>query len=199
MDYGRGIVIAKIRIIGGKWRGRKLFSPDVKELRPTTDRVRETVFNWLMQDVEGASCLDLYAGTGALGWEALSRGAQFVTFVEKDKKLSMQLKQHQVALDVTQTSKVYYQDSTIWLKKNINSKPFDIIFIDPPFSHDIYPILNSLNNKQYLHEQTVLYIEQGQALDVANLPGNWDIMKQKNTGQVHYYLVQNKEGVWKSS
>ncbi len=199
MDYGRGIVIAKIRIIGGKWRGRKLFSPDVKELRPTTDRVRETVFNWLMQDVVGACCLDLYAGTGALGWEALSRGAQFVTFVEKDKKLSMQLKQHQVALDVTQTSKVYHQDSTIWLKKNINSRPFDIIFVDPPFSHDIYPILDSLNNKQYLQDQTLLYIEQGQALDVANLPGNWDIMKQKNTGQVHYYLVQNKEGVWKSS
>jgi len=199
VDYGRGIVIAKIRIIGGKWRGRKLFSPDVKELRPTTDRVRETVFNWLMQDVVGACCLDLYAGTGALGWEALSRGAQFVTFVEKDKKLSMQLKQHQVALDVTQTSKVYHQDSTIWLKKNINSRPFDIIFVDPPFSHDIYPILDSLNNKQYLQDQTLLYIEQGQALDVANLPGNWDIMKQKNTGQVHYYLVQNKEGVWKSS
>jgi len=152
-----------------------------------------------MQDVVGANCLDLYAGTGALGLEALSRGAQCVTFVEKDKKLSMQLRQHQAALDIEQVSKVYHQDSTIWLKKNINHKPFDIIFIDPPFLHDIYPILHSLNNKQYLHDQTLLYIEQGQALIIENLPENWEMIKQKNTGQVHYYLVQNKEGAWKSS
>ena len=173
--------------------------PDVAQLRPTTDQVRETVFNWLMQDVRDASCLDLYSGTGALGLEALSRGAQFVTFIEKNKKLSAQLKQHQVALDITKKSKVYNQDSTAWIKKNLNEKPFDVIFIDPPFSHEIYPILASLNSSQFLHEKTLLYIEQGKALDQSLLPSNWEVLKQKNTGQVYYYLVQNREAVWKSS
>ena len=108
----------QLRIIGGEWRGRKLRFPDVPNLRPTPDRVRETIFNWLMPVIHGARCLDLFAGSGALGLEALSRGASYTTFVDSHKKATQALKSHLDLLDVNERAEVIQNDSIKFLKND---------------------------------------------------------------------------------
>lgn len=181
----------KIRIIGGKWRGRNLNVLNSPLLRPTPDRVRETLFNWLMYDINGARCLDLFAGTGALGLEALSRGASELIFVEKDQKLAQQLLKILKELSVATLTQVVIEDAVAWLEKaQATIKPFDIIFLDPPFASSLLTsILNLLANGSLTLPTTKIYIESPQPLKKEELPVNWQILKQKNAGEVAYHLI----------
>lgn len=199
MDYSRSRAIATIRIIGGKFRGRKLNTPDVQQLRPTTDRIRETLFNWLMLDIVDAYCLDLFAGTGALGVEALSRGAKAVTFVEQNTKLCQQLHEHLQLLDCQRQAQVIQKDSIKWLQNTTHKKPFDIIFLDPPYSFDYLALLDTLSKSTCINSDTLVYIEQGKGLLGDQLGDQWQIIKQQKSGQVYYYLCKQGEGLWKSS
>ena len=125
----------QLRIIGGEWRVRKLHFPDAPNLRPTPDRVRETIFNWLMPVVHGARCLDLFAGSGALGLEALSRGAAFITFVDSHKKVTQALQAHLDLLNANDNTEVLQMDSVQFLKNT--SQAYDVVFLDPPYHLDL--------------------------------------------------------------
>ncbi len=129
-----------IRIIGGKWRGRKLSVPNAPGLRPTPDRARETLFAWLGHDLDGARCLDLFAGAGALGFEALSRGASHCTFVELRSMVANNLSAQLDALSTASIAQVVRADARRWLKANAAAniaQPFDIAFLDPPFDSSL--------------------------------------------------------------
>lgn len=121
----------QVRLIGGKWRGRRLNFTATQQLRPTADRVRETVFNWLMHDIEGARCLDAFAGSGALGLEALSRGAAFVVFIDHHASVQCTLQKLLAELEVThEQAHVCKKDTMQWLRR-ASQTPFDVIFLDP--------------------------------------------------------------------
>lgn len=160
-------------------------------MRPTADRVRETLFNWLMHDIVSAHCLDLFAGTGILGLEALSRGAAFVSFIEQDKVLTQHLKGLLQHLTVTaEEMEVISSDALYWLDKQSAAKRYDIAFVDPPFAFDIYPILNKIAENKIMNENAIVYIEQGEALVPEHLPKSWHLYKHQKNGQVHYHLIR---------
>ena len=123
----------KIRIIAGQWRGRRLPVMELDGLRPTTDRIRETLFNWLMNDIRGQRCLDAFAGSGALGWEALSRGAAQVVFLEQHSEIVAQLQQQCTLLDTQANCQIIQADSCHWLQQP-PSRLFDVVFLDPPYT-----------------------------------------------------------------
>ena len=179
-----------IRIIGGSWRGRKLSVLDAPGLRPTPDRIRETLFNWLQSVVIGARCLDLFAGTGILGFEALSRGAAFVTFCEKNRKVALQIKEQ---ADVFKTSdyELSMQDAYQWLSKTQNA-PYDIIFCDPPFhqewSSKLFPFLCE---NRLVHENTWIYLETEQK-EALSLPPGWEIFREQKAGEVFCRLIRRQ-------
>lgn len=178
-----------VRIIGGRWRGRKLTFPTADELRPTHDRVRETLFNWLMHDIVGASCLDLFAGSGALGLEALSRGATHVTFVDADSDVTYSIEQHLKMLEASAQATVL---TGPYDKVNLSQNRYDIIFLDPPFYKTDYSALLSWCELQpWLLPDTKLYIEKPTAasLDIAS---NWEQSRHKSTSTLDYYLLQHK-------
>ena len=178
----------KIRIIGGDWRGRRLPVPNIEGLRPTGDRIRETLFNWLMADVAGAHCLDLFAGTGALGLEALSRGAATVTFVEKHPQATKVLSANLNNLQAT-NGKLVNQDACRWLDDAVPKPPYDIIFLDPPFAANLWqPVLDTLAACHLLQPGGLVYIEQPKRVQV-QLPDGWQQLKHKTTGQVSCSLV----------
>lgn len=131
----------QLRIIGGEWRGRKLHFPDAPNLRPTPDRVRETVFNWLASMIHGARVLDLFAGSGALGLEALSRGAAFTTFVDSHKKVTQTLQEHLALLNAKDKAEVLSMDGVKFLSHakflNTEAKVYDLVFLDPPYHLDL--------------------------------------------------------------
>ena len=180
---------SQVRIIGGDWRGRKLeFPANVQQLRPTPGRIRETLFNWLSYDIQGARCLDLYAGSGALGVEALSRGASEVIFVESDLKSSRLLEGnlHRLGSD----AKVYTMDARRFVRQ-IGGE-WDIVFLDPPYRHGMLPqILRLLAEHNCLAENALIYIESERELDDLKLPPGWHYLKQKKAGQIKYYLASN--------
>lgn len=147
-----------LRIIGGEWRSRKLEFKDAPNLRPTPDRVRETLFNWLQGKVHGAHCLDLFAGSGALGLEALSRGAKEVVFVEKIAHVASQLEANLNILSAAANSPVIKTDALSYL--NNSKQAFDIIFLDPPFRQDFLPdVLSIILDKKLLSENGLIYLE----------------------------------------
>jgi 16S rRNA (guanine966-N2)-methyltransferase len=180
---------SQIRIIGGDWRGRKLeFPVTVKQLRPTPGRIRETLFNWLAYDIKDARCLDLYAGSGALGVEALSRGASEVIFVESDIKSSRLLEGnlHRLGSD----AKVYTMDARRFVRQVEGQ--WNIIFLDPPFKHGmLQQILRLLHEHNRLAKDGLVYIESERELDDLKLPPEWRYLKQKKAGQIKYYLATN--------
>lgn len=182
-----------LRIIGGSHRGRKIRFPDAKDLRPTPDRVRETLFNWLQGDLPGSRCLDLFAGSGALGIEALSRGAASVTFVEVDRSASQSIKNNLDTLGLDQGT-VFHADANKWLAlQSDETGVYDVVFLDPPFSDsDPYRLCNLLLNGNLLADPFILYIESGTLLDPSLMPRGWNVSKHKKAGQVHYYLVTGK-------
>lgn len=197
----------KLRIIGGKWRSRVLPVVDLPGLRPTTDRVRETLFNWLQDDISGARCLDLFAGSGALGFEAASRGAASTTMLEVQSKASAVLAENIKTLKADNIQLVR-QDAITWLNagglknheltnngsENSASQPFDIIFLDPPFDSDLLEqACDLLERQQCLSEHAYIYLEMDDKQSLPVLPVSWSIQKEKKAGQVRYYLVQRSE------
>jgi 16S rRNA (guanine966-N2)-methyltransferase len=177
----------QLRIIGGEWRGRKLGFPDVEGLRPTTDRVRETLFNWLAPVIHGARCLDLFAGSGALGLEALSRGAAGVTFVDTDRQAVQSLKEN-LSLLKDERGAVIQDGALSFLTSE--PQPFDIVFLDPPFRKALLqPCLEQLCNDGWLVENARIYIEVEQELGEPELPEGWELVRSKQAGQVIYGLA----------
>jgi len=183
----------QLRIIGGEWRGRKLRFPDVPNLRPTPDRVRETVFNWLAPMIHGARCLDLFAGSGALGLEALSRGAGFSTFVDSHKKATAALKSHLDLLKANGHSndraEVIQMDGVKFLKTEATH--YDLVFLDPPYHLDfMQKVIPLLESHGWLSDNAMLYLEIEKRQALPELPENWKQLKDKTAGEVNYYLFQ---------
>lgn len=187
-NKSQGGNLNKLRIIGGQWRGRKLDFPSVEGLRPTTDRVRETVFNWLSPYLAGSECLDLFAGSGALGFEAVSRGAAHTTLVELDRNAYQYLLRNKEILQSTELH-IENKNAIEWLESN--NKQYDIVFIDPPFNKGIVEeCLNKL--KPQLKENALIYLEMGKKEPLPTLPDNWTVIKEKTAGDVCYRLIQQQ-------
>ncbi|MDH5357223.1 MAG: 16S rRNA (guanine(966)-N(2))-methyltransferase RsmD [Gammaproteobacteria bacterium] len=182
----------EIRLIAGRWRGRKLTFPDLEGLRPTPDRVRETIFNWLQARIGGARCLDLCAGSGALGFEAASRGAEQVTMVE----LSTQaVKQLQANCQLLAADNCRVENKTAQQFLNQSSDQYDIVFIDPPYQADLWTVLaDQLVYEGCLAENAQIYIECPSKGDLPTLPEHWQLIKDKKAGEVRYCLYQNTIG-----
>lgn len=177
-----------IRIIAGNWRGRKLPVHDIAGLRPTTDRVKETVFNWLMNDVRASHCLDCFAGSGALGFEALSRGAASMTMVELDPTAAKQLQQNLELLNADNAN-VVKSDCLSYLQQQSQQQPFDLVFIDPPFRQGLAEkVCHLLEDKGLLSPSALIYVEVESELAQLSLPENWQQRKEKTAGQVRYSL-----------
>ncbi len=177
-----------VRIIGGQWRRRLLHFPDAEGLRPTPDRVRETLFNWLGQDLSGLVCLDLFAGSGALGFEAGSRGAAKVVMVEQAPKVFAALQANARLLDTAGCLQIVRADAVKFASSSsAGGARFDVLFLDPPFGkgwiEKIAPFLDGL-----LTDDGVIYVESGSALDVL---GNWRTVRHQRAGQVFYHLMRN--------
>jgi 16S rRNA (guanine966-N2)-methyltransferase len=181
----------QIRIIGGEWRGRKLKVPHVPDLRPTPDRVRETLFNWLAPSIVGAYCLDPFAGSGALGFEALSRGASQVVMVDASLEVVKSLQEHAQMLKTTK-AEIYRAKAPEQLKQP--AKLWDIVFLDPPFQENLLlPTCFFLEENAYLANNAIIYLEAKSSLQESDLPANWQILKSKTAGQVAYHLaVRNR-------
>ena len=182
--------MGRLRIIGGQWRGRVLQFPDVAGLRPTGDRVRETLFNWLMGYLPEARCLDLFAGSGALSLEALSRGADSVCALELDKRAAQTIRHHAATLG-TQQLKVYSDDSLAFLARGNSEAPFDIVFIDPPFAAELAgQCATLLEENNWLSDQAWIYIEADKRLPTPIVPQHWHLHREKTAGQVVYSLYE---------
>ncbi|MEE8387592.1 MAG: 16S rRNA (guanine(966)-N(2))-methyltransferase RsmD [Acidiferrobacterales bacterium] len=179
----------QLRIIGGEWRGRRFDVIDSEGLRPTPDRVRETVFNWLQAWVPGARCLDLFAGTGALCLEALSRGAKGVVMVEKSPAVARNLKQNIEQLG-TDAAIVVNDDSQHYLQGP--AEVFDIVFVDPPFKFSslIEVSMATLNERGWIKPGSWVYIESPAELGAPILPPGWALARSKTAGLVGYHLAR---------
>ncbi|AEF43337.1 methyltransferase [Serratia sp. AS12] len=181
----------QIRIIGGQWRGRKLPVPNSPGLRPTTDRVRETLFNWLAPVIQGARCLDCFAGSGALGLEALSRYAGSATLLEFERPVAQQLEKNLALLQGKGT--VVNTNTLSWLAGN--GQPFDVVFLDPPFRKGLLAETVTLLEQQgWLADEAWIYVEAEAESAAADVPANWQLHREKVAGQVAYRLyVRSQE------
>ncbi len=179
----------QLRIIGGDWRGRKLVFPDLPGLRPTPDRVRETLFNWLTPVIRHARCLDLFAGSGALGLEALSRSADEVVLVDSQAQVIANLQKN---IDVLQASdRVHLQQCDARQYLQSLKGCFDLIFLDPPYHQGLLqPCIDSLYERGALNQQGYLYFEANRDEALPQLPVAWTVHRQKSAGQIVYYLVR---------
>ena len=178
---------SQLRIIGGQWRGRKLDFIAADGLRPTTDRVRETLFNWLAPDIHGARCLDLFAGSGALGLEALSRGATSADFVELDGATLKQIEKHLHTLEAGSRGRCHGMSAESYLDSAAG--PWDIVFIDPPFGLDLVgPGCHALDKRGLLIEGSLVYIETGARETLPEVPPRWQLHREKRAGEVCYRL-----------
>jgi 16S rRNA (guanine966-N2)-methyltransferase len=163
--------------------------PDLPDLRPTPDRVRETLFNWLQHAVAGSRCLDLYAGSGALGLEALSRGAREVHFVEQDAAAARNLTQQIARLGAERQAQVREMGAERYLKGP--AQPFDVVFLDPPFKSGAVPaIALQLDQGGWLHPGSLVYLESARSLGAPMLPSHWELLKSKSAGEVGYHLAR---------
>ena len=179
----------QIRINAGVWRSRLLKFPDVEGLRPTPERVRQTVFNWLGQDLTGKNCLDLFAGTGAFGFEALSRNAKSVVMVENSMAAYKSLFQNQALLNA-QNCQIHHTDALNFLSQhalNPDAQKMDIIFCDPPYNKDwlnkLLPVLS-----QHLSADGILYLEAEYEVQDSDA---WQVIKQNKAGNVYYHLLKS--------
>lgn len=179
----------QVRIIAGQWRGRKLGFPDVAGLRPTSDRIRETLFNWLAPVLPGAQCLDLFAGSGALGFEAASRGAARVVMVECDPGVVRAMQGTRERLGACQVD-VIQDDARRYLARL--SARFDVVFLDPPFSrHDLLvEMIGLLQGGHYLNDGAYIYVETAAEPGAGEVPANWEAWRQKRAGAVCYRLYR---------
>ncbi|MEP6876696.1 MAG: 16S rRNA (guanine(966)-N(2))-methyltransferase RsmD [Burkholderiales bacterium] len=176
----------EVRIIGGQWKRSKLTVADVPGLRPTPDRVRETLFNWLGQDLTGWRCLDAFAGSGALGFEAASRGADQVVLLERDRRLAASLNDAKARLKAQQL-RVETVDALTWMAR-CPAEAFELVFIDPPFDLPLVaPALAAA--VRIMVPQGYVYVEAGQAL-ARELPDGLKLHRQGRAGAVHFHLLQ---------
>lgn len=180
------VASGSIRIISGLWRGRKLPVHDAEGLRPTTDRVKETLFNWIAMDVPRSKCLDLFAGSGGLGFEAASRQAEKVTMLELNKEAHIQLVKNVSTLKADNIE-VLNKDSLEYLKNN--GEPYDLVFIDPPFRKGLLnDVVNLLESNHWLADDALVYIEAEKELELPELPSHWHLHREKVAGQVRFQL-----------
>ena len=179
--------VGKLRIVAGALRGSRIDVVDQEGLRPTSDRVRETLFNWLAPMIEGARCLDLFAGTGALGIEALSRGAGECVFVERDRGLAGRLEATLARLKVS-AGRVICADALAWLGQP--SGRFDLVFLDPPFAGDLWgEAARRLEANGWLAESAWVYVEAPLGTAMA-LPANWGLYREGKAGAVSFALYR---------
>ncbi len=175
-------------MIGGQWRSRLLTFSDTPGLRPTPVRIRETLFNWLQHDIIGSCCLDLFAGSGALGIEALSRGARKVIQIEKDAGACQSLRANKVQL-AAQELEIIEMDVQQYLQREHGV--FDLVFLDPPFGQGLAEVTcQKLAAGAWLKDQAKIYIETERSWDLTDIPDNWQLLKDKQAGDVHYQLFQ---------
>jgi 16S rRNA (guanine966-N2)-methyltransferase len=190
-DATRGGARFVLRIIGGEWRGRKIRFPPVAAIRPTPDRVRETLFNWLQAEVVGSRCLDLYAGSGALGLEALSRGAREVVFVEVDPEVARHLATTLQGLQCGR-GRVVRSDAGRFLKAP--AEPFDIVFLDPPYAdRALADTCRSIARGGWLKPGGLAYLEDAASAGPPELPPGWTLLRSKRAGEVGYHLAQREK------
>ena len=175
----------EFRIIAGEWRSRKLRFPPLPGIRPSPDRVRETLFNWLRERSEGAQCLDLFAGSGALGLEALSRGASQVVFVDQEREAVEAIRAHLKLLHA-EGGEVLQAEALSWLASN--PQPFGLVFLDPPFDADLVPEVCARLVRGWLKPGAWVYIEH-RADRVPGLPPIWRVLRESRAGQVGFRLV----------
>lgn len=187
----------QIRIIGGQWRGRKLPVPDSPGLRPTTDRVRETLFNWLAPSMVDARCLDCFAGSGALGLEALSRYAASTTLLEMERHVAQQLQKNLATLKA-EHGKVVNTNTLTYL--NQSGTPHDVVFVDPPFRKGLLEeTLNLLEVNGWLADGALIYVESEVENGLPPVPANWSLHREKIAGQVAYRLYHREVQVEKDA
>jgi len=194
MPKSAGKSANRVRIIGGKWRGTRLSFPSLQGLRPSADRNRETLFNWLQNDIVGARCLDLFAGSGALGFEALSRGAGYALLLDRQAPVVKQLQQHRDRLQAEHCD-IQQADTLAWLRQcgvqNASRPAFDIIFLDPPYSLKlIEPCLQLIEQNACLREGGLLYLEYAHNDKPPQLTPRWQEIRLKSSGQVNYALLR---------
>jgi 16S rRNA (guanine966-N2)-methyltransferase len=179
-----------VRIIGGEHRGRRLSFVPVAGLRPTPDRVRETLFNWLRNDIAGADCLDLFAGSGALSLEALSRGAASVTAVERNPVVAQRLRENAALLGAGQRCDVAQADALRLLRRPARGR-FDIVFVDPPFAEDcVDTVVALLRDGEWLTPDAAIYVEQEAARPWADPGQGWRVDREGRAGQGAHRLLR---------
>ncbi len=179
-----------MRIIGGIWRSRLLHVPEAEGLRPTPDRVRETLFNWLRPYLPGARCLDLFAGTGALCLEALSRGAGSVVMVEKSDLAVQALRRNLERLGAGD-AEVIQTDAVEYLERS--PEAFDIVFIDPPFRSDLISRCSALvEERGWIRPGGLVYIEAPSRMQALPIPPTWELIRSQKAGQVGYHLARKQ-------
>ena len=183
----------QIRIIGGQWRGRKLPVPDSPGLRPTTDRVRETLFNWLAPFIVDARCLDCFAGSGALGLEALSRYAANATLIEMDKDVARQLQKNLATLQASQGNVLNANTLNVLAQPGT---PHHIVFVDPPFRKGLLDnTLSLLEKNGWLADEALIYVESEVENGMPTIPESWILHREKVAGQVAYRLfIREQQG-----
>ncbi len=178
-----------IRIIGGDLRSRKIEFPTITGLRPTSDRVRETLFNWIQMDISGNNCLDLFSGSGALGIESLSRGASSVTFVEENQIAAKSIQENLNRLHLSE-GEVVCSDALKWIDNQKSSATkYDVVFLDPPFSSNMMAIAcQHLSNNSLLNKACKIYTETSIDPDKIIFPQGWRRLKKKEDGQVFFSM-----------
>jgi 16S rRNA (guanine966-N2)-methyltransferase len=204
----------QLRVIAGQWRGRKLDFVDGQGLRPTMDRVRETLFNWLQGEIVGARCLDLFTGSGALGFEALSRYAGDVVMIDKNPQAIEMIQKNFQLLGVN-NAQLFHMDARDYLLQvaaegsflnqaegslsnrvegslpSETKKLFDIVFLDPPFKQQlIKPFCQLLASANCLSNNAIIYLEMEKQAVLPELPPDWKVVKEKKAGQLLYYLIR---------
>jgi 16S rRNA (guanine966-N2)-methyltransferase len=180
----------EIRIIGGKWKGKKIHFELNNDLRPTPDRAKETLFNWLGQDLNEMYCLDLFSGTGALGLEALSRGAKKVTFVEQNKEYLKKIKKVYIGMTEKEDCDFFCAECLDWVKNNNSQTKYDLIFIDPPFNKNLIDdLLATILRKELLSKNGRIYFEFEKKLDF-KIPKSLNLKKEKSLGKKSYVLAE---------
>lgn len=176
----------RIRITGGQWRSRIITFPAHADLRPTPDRVRETLFNWLGQDLTGLNCLDLFAGSGALGFEAASRGAANVVMIESSSSVHRVLLENKVRLKAD-SIELIKMDASVFLITH--TRKFDVVFLDPPYRMDILPKILSML-PPLLAEDAQIYLETQHSCDLEKNLQHWHTRRKGKAGKVNYYLLE---------
>jgi 16S rRNA (guanine966-N2)-methyltransferase len=179
---------SELRLIAGKFRSRKIIFFEEAGLRPTHNRIRETVFNWLAPVIENSVCLDVFAGSGALGFEAISRGAQHVTFCDTSRKVIYTLKENAEKLQIENAD---FLNIDFTKQNPIQNKKFDVVFLDPPFEQNLLlKTVELLLTRELLNPEALIYFEcKKDSVDFSQLPINWTVKKHQRTQTIEYGLL----------